>query len=129
MVKPYLSSVARLSWVMGFSYILVFIAGATILGASLARMVVVSMSSAMPWASLAITLAVAGATRMASAAWAREMCCTWNSKFRSKVSVIHLCPVRVSKVMGLIKFTACSVMITRTSAPAFISRLARAALL
>ena len=38
----------------------VFMAGAAILGQSQARTVVVSMSSAMPWASLASTLAVAG---------------------------------------------------------------------
>ena len=41
-----------------------------------ASTVVVSMSSAMPWASFARILAVAGAMRIRSAALAREMCCT-----------------------------------------------------
>ncbi len=38
-----------------------------------ARTVVVSISSAMPWESLAMMLAVAGAMRIRSAALAREM--------------------------------------------------------
>ena len=58
---------------MGFSSMAVFMAGAINFLHLAARMVVVSMSSAMPWASLAMTLAVAGATKIRSAAVAREM--------------------------------------------------------
>ena len=47
-VKPYFSSVAMLSWVMGFSSIPVFMAGETSLGPLAARTTVVSISSAMP---------------------------------------------------------------------------------
>ena len=96
----------------GFSYIAVFMAGAMIFGARLARTVVVSISSARPCASFAMTLAVAGAIMTMSASWASATCSTLNSKFRSNVSVIHLCPVRVSKVIGLIKFVAFLVMMT-----------------
>ena len=74
MEKPYFSKAARLSWVMGFSSIAVFMAGATSFLQRAARTTVVSMSSAMPWASLAMTSAVAGATKIRSAAVARE---TW----------------------------------------------------
>ena len=58
---------------MGFSSIAVFMAGETSLEHLAARTTVVSISSAMPWASLAMTSAVAGATRIRSAAVAREM--------------------------------------------------------
>ena len=43
--------------------------------------------------------------------------------------MIHLCPVRVSNVTGVIKFVAFSVMITWTSAPFFTRLLARVAVL
>ena len=51
----------------------VFMAGATSFRHLAARTTVVSISSAMPWASLAMMLAVAGAMRIRSAFWAREM--------------------------------------------------------
>ena len=104
-------------------------AGAMIFLHRQASTVVVSMSSASPWASLAITLAEAGAIITTSAALAMETCSTLNSKFRSKVSTRHLRPVRVSKVMGLIKFVAFSVIKTCTFAPCFTSMLAREAIL
>ena len=47
-----------------------------------------------------------------SAFFARDTCSTLNSKFRSNVSTRHLLPVSVSKVIGLMKFTAFSVMST-----------------
>ena len=62
-------------------------AGTTILGQSQASTVVVSISSAIPQASLAITLAVAGAMITASAREARETCSVLYSWFRSNVSV------------------------------------------
>ena len=91
---------------------LVFIAGDMILWHLAAIIVVVSISSAIPFAILPITLALAGATINTSAAFANETCSTLNSKFLSKVSTRHLFPVRVSKVMGLIKFVAFFVIIT-----------------
>ena len=113
---PYRRQIARLSWVIGFSNIRVFMAGLMIFLQVQAKTVVVSISSARPWASLAITLAVAGATKTTSACFARDTCSTENSKFRSKVSTRHLFPVSVSKVMGLIKFTAFFVIKTWTFA-------------
>ena len=104
-------------------------AGAAILGQSQARTVVVSISSAMPWAILAMTLAVAGATRMTSAFFASEMWVTSNLKSRSKVSTMHLWPVRVSNVMGVMNWVAFLVMMTSTSAPSLRSALATLAIL
>ena len=62
--------------VAGFSHILSFIAGATTIGlrAAQEQMVVVSASSAMPAAILQSTLAVAGATIIASHQSGREIC-------------------------------------------------------
>ena len=54
----------------------VFIAGAISLGQRQASTVVVSMSSARPWASLAHTLAVAGAMMTRSALSATAICST-----------------------------------------------------
>ena len=42
---------------------------------------------------------------------------------------MHFCPVRVSKVMGVIKLVAFLVMITRTSAPVLRRALATLAIL
>ena len=114
---------------IGFSNILVFIAGLMIFLQVHARTVVVSISSARPWASFAITFAEAGATRTTSAAFARETCSTENSKFRSNVSTRHLFPVSVSNVIGLMKFVAFRVISTWTSAFSFFSALARYAIL
>ena len=101
-----------LSNVIGLLYILVFIAGAIILGQLQARAVVVSISSAIPQASFAITFAVAGAIISKSAFFARETCSTLYSKFLSKVSTMHLCFVSVSKVNGVINSQAFLVIIT-----------------
>ena len=87
------------------------------------------MSSAMPFATFAITLAEAGAIRKTCACFANATCSTLYSKFRSKVSIRHLFPVSVSKVMGLMKFVALRVMITVMSAPCFFNILASAAIL
>ena len=114
---------------MGFSNILVFIAGEINFLHLHAIMVVVSISSAIPWASLPITLALAGAIITTSAFFAMDTCSTWNWKFRSKVSTRHLFPVSVSKVMGLIKLVAFLVISTWTSACCFFNALARYAIL
>ena len=108
---------------------LVFMAGAITFGALQARMVVVSMSSAMPAAIFPMTLAVAGATMKTSALAARDTCPTLNSKLRSKVSTMHLLPVSVSKVTGVINWQALRVMMTCTSACALTSIEARFAIL
>ena len=113
-----------LSWVMGFSSMAVFMAGETSFLHLAARTTVVSMSSAMPWASLAMTSAVAGATRMRSAACAREMWVTSYWKSLAKVSTTHRLLVRVSKVRGVMNWVAFWVMMTWTSAPAFRRALA-----
>ena len=114
---------------MGFSSIPVFMAGLTSLGHLTASTTVVSISSAMPWAILAMTLAVAGATRTTSAFLASEMWVTSNLKSRSKVSTMHLWPVSVSKTRGVMKWVAFSVIMTSTSAPSFLSALATFAIL
>ena len=111
-VQPYFSRSFRLSCVTGFSYIRVFMAGAISFGQVHASRVVVSISSAIPCASLAATFAVAGATIARSAAFASSTCATSYRKFLSKVSVRHLLPVSVSNVIGLMMFIAFFVMIT-----------------
>ena len=84
--KPRSRRVCKFCWVTGLSYMPVFIAGATTTGALVASSVVVTMSSAMPCAALAITFAVAGAITNTSAALASEMCSTSHAKLRSNVS-------------------------------------------
>ena len=89
-------------------------AGATIFLQLHAKNVVVSISSAIPAASLPMTFAVAGATRNTSAFFASATCSTLYSKFLSNVSIRHLFPVSVSKVTGLINSVAFFVIITST---------------
>ena len=102
--------------VTGFSYIFVFIAGAMSFGAFDARTVVVSMSSARPFANFAITLAVAGAMMTTSAFSASEMCSISQACWRSNVSVtVRLC-VSASNVSGCTNCVAFAVMMTFTSA-------------
>ena len=105
----------RLSCVAGFSNMSVFIAGEISFGHVAARTVVVSMLSAMPCASLAIVLAVAGAMSMRSAAWLSSMCSVGVSFRGSNTSVTTLPQLMVSKVRGDTNFAAFSVMTTRTS--------------
>ena len=62
-----------LRWLAGLSYMCTLAAGHTINGAVQAHAVVVSKSSQMPLAILAITLTVAGAIRNKSASSARLM--------------------------------------------------------
>src|SRR5690348_12948559 len=65
--KPRERRVSRFAWVAGFSYIALFIAGATTTGQVAARAADVSRLSASPCASLAIVLADAGAITYTSA--------------------------------------------------------------
>ena len=115
--KPRPRSVSRLLCVTGLSYMPVFMAGAITTGALVASSVVVTISSAMPCAALAITFAVAGAMTNTSAALASEICSTSHGKLRSKVSTTARLPESVSNVMGEMNCAADSVMSTRTSAP------------
>ena len=106
-----------------------FIAGATSFLHGQAITVVVSMSSAMPFAILPITFASAGAIITTSACFASATCSTLYWKLRSNVSMKHLFDVSVSKVIGLMKFVAFSVMSTCTLQPSFFSMRARFAIL
>lgn len=74
--------------------------------------VVVSISSAIPFASFPITFAEAGAISTTSAFFASETCSTLNWKFLSNVSIRHLFPVSVSNVIGFIKLVAFCVINT-----------------
>ena len=94
-----------------------------------ASTVVVSMSSARPWASFPHTFAVAGAMSTRSVRSARAMCSTWWEKLRSKVSTMHRFPVSCSKVSGAINSVAWAVIITSTWARCFTSAEASAAAL
>ena len=129
MWKPRFLSAARFSCVTGLSYMPVFIAGATTTGALVASSVVVTMSSAMPCAALAMTLAVAGAITNTSAAFASEMCSTSHGKLRSNVSTTVRLPDSVSNVIGAINWVADSVISTWTVAPFWCSLLVRSAAL
>ena len=128
-VYPKRLSFARLSCTMGFKNIFVFIAGEIKIGQRHAITVVVSMSSAMPFAILPMTFALAGAMSTMSARFASATCSTLYWKLRSNVSMRHLLPVKVSNVMGLIKFVAFCVISTVISACCFFSILASPAIL
>ena len=93
------------------------LAGATKTGALVASSVVDSMSSAMPWAILAMMFAVAGATTIISALWASETWPTRQLSSRTKVSVATGLADRVSKVCGQTNLQAFWVMMTKTCAP------------
>ena len=102
---------------------LAFMAGAISSGAVMARAVVDSRSSAMPFASFARQFAEAGAMTYTSAHFASDMCS--RDFLGSKVSVTTGLPLRVSKVSGGTNLAACSVSTTRTCAPCLTSRLTR----
>ena len=86
-LNPLARSLAMFSCVMLFSHMFTFMAGARMMGALVASTEQVSMSSAMPAASLAMTLAVAGAMTTTSARSARAMCSISNSSGVSNMSV------------------------------------------
>ena len=91
-----------------------FMDGATSKGAWVARTTVVSRSSAMPAASLATTLAVAGAITSRSAPSARLMWPISDSWVRLKRSVATGAPDRVWKLNGVTNSAASRVITTRT---------------
>ena len=84
---PRCRRVAMFCRVAAASHMPTFMAGATSMGARVARAVVESISSANPQASLARMLAVAGAMANSSARLARAICSTSQVSGRAKVSV------------------------------------------
>ncbi len=97
---------------------LVCMAGAIITGALVASTTQVSISSAMPAASLAIILAVAGAITTASAVSARVMWVIPGSALGSNIPVLTVLPVILRKVSGVTNSVADLVIITLTVASA-----------
>jgi len=95
----------------------VFMAGAMTSGASVASAVVVSMSSARPCASLAITLAVHGTIVITSASSASETWCTLDSASSAQSDVATGSPVSVRNVSALTNRVAASVITTLTEKP------------
>ena len=99
-----------------------FMAGATTTGARVTSSTVVSRSSAIPCASLASRLAVAGAISIKSAVSASVMCPISDSWVRSNVSVETGLPDRVCKVSGVMNSCAFLVITPLTVASALTSR-------
>jgi len=97
--------------------------GAMSMGDLLASTVAHSISSAMPEASLAMLLAVAGAMAIISAV-ANDICSTSDSELRVNILVITGLPVMVWNVRGAMNLVAASVIITSTFAPDWVNWLA-----
>ena len=100
------------AWVAGCSHISVCIAGANTTGQRAVRSVLVSRSSARPWAALASRSAVAGATKTRSALWPRRTCGT--SATPDQTSVVTGSPERAAQVGSPTKRNASRVGTTRT---------------
>ena len=115
--------------VAGLRHMAAFIAGTKAIGVRLAQISVLARSSAMPRAALAIRLAVAGMTSSRSLSRLTSMCGIGplGPGCHSVVSTGE--PVSASNVRGVTNFVACSVMTTRTWAPARISARAVSQLL
>ena len=113
--------VARFFCVAAFSYIFTFIAGQIITGHLTASAAEVSRSSAMPHASFAITLAVAGAITNTSACFARLICAISLSATPSNISQYTSLCVSAWKVSGVTNSAAFAVRTTFTSKPLFVS--------
>ncbi len=108
---------------------LVFMDGTKSTGALVAVMVVVSMSSAMPLATLPMMSAVAGAMMKRSARLAKAMCSTSHLLIFANISTVTSLPESSPKVMGVTNFAALAVMMQCTSAPFWRSWLTRPAAL
>ncbi len=115
--------------VAGLRHMAAFMAGTKAIGVRLAQISVLARSSAMPRAALAIRLAVAGMTSSRSLSRLTSMCGIGplGPGCHSVVSTGE--PVSASNVRGVTNFVACSVMTTRTWAPARISARAVSQLL
>ncbi len=99
-----------------------FMAGANATFARVASSTVVTISSAIPTAALAITSAVAGAITIASALSASLICPISDSCVSENVSVATGLALSVCSVSGVMNSVALRVIITRTFAPALTSR-------
>ena len=97
--------------------------------AFVAMMVVESMSSAMPFATLPIMSAVAGAMTKTSARRARAMCSTSHLLILANMSTVTSLPESSPNVMGVTSFAAFFVIMQCTSAPCCLSWLTRPAAL
>ena len=106
-----------------------FMEGQIITGQVTASMNVLRASSAMPLASLATMLAVAGAMTTPWAASAQAICRMAASSVASKRSMQTWFSDSTSKVMGPTNRAALLVMITRTRAPSLTNRLSSSTLL
>ncbi len=117
---PRRRSVATFSWVAGCSHISVCIAGTKITGQRAVRRVLVSRSSARPWAALASMSVVQGATTTRSADWPMRTCGTsWTD---SQTSVEAGLPERAAQVASPTKCRDAAVGTTRTSCPDSVNR-------
>ena len=128
-ITPRRVSISMFACVAACAHICASIAGATSTGAVVASAVSATMLSAMPCASRAIVVALAGAMSSASAARASATCSSASSDCGSYMSVNTGRPVRARNVSGEMNFCAASVRITSTSASACVSLLARSAAL
>ena len=104
------------SSVIGFSYIFTFIASANIVLLPAARTIVLSRSSAMPFAAFAILLAVAGQIRIRSESFARSI---WRVDTipPENISVKTGFLLKVSNISGVMNCWADFVITTLTSTP------------
>ena len=122
-------SVATLACVAAFAHITRFIAGASAMGAAVARQSVVNRSSAWPVARRARKSAVAGAMITKSAQRASSMCDIAFSASGSHRSLRTSRPETAWKVIGVTNSRAPAVSTTCTSAPCSRRRRTRSGLL
>jgi len=110
---PKFSTTPTLRWVMGLRHIIVFMAGKImrrVIGRR-ARQMVDNTSSAMPLASLAMMLAVAGTITTMSAHFANSMWFTLPSSSSHRL-VVTGCSESTAKGISLTKWDAALVMTT-----------------
>ena len=120
---PYFFNFSILSWTIGFSYILVFIAGAKITFALVAIIVVDNISSDIPFATFPIIFAVAGATKKTSALFASDICCISKALGSANISVTTIFWLNDWNDKGVTNLVADSVIITLTSMSFFFKAL------
>ena len=123
---PRPARIRRFSCTAGCASMFVFIAGASSTGALVARNRELRKSSARPWANLAMTLAVHGATSSRAARSAMAMCSMSReldpeSGRAPNWDVMTGCLVIASKVSGPTNFVADRVITATTSCPRFCS--------
>jgi hypothetical protein len=119
---PSALSWATLRCVAGFSHISTFIAGASTSGQRRATHSAASRSSARPCTTRAMKSAVAGATTTKPRSRDSSMCPIESATRASHRSVHTGWPDSACRVAVPMKRVAASVIATRTSAPALISR-------